>query len=78
MICIIIYNDNGDELVIIGGAHIPNFFLLFPDFSGLKLFFSLFKVRKNGDASIIKTIINYIEVIQGIKVTGADVYLTDI
>jgi DUF1009 family protein len=67
-----------DELVIIGGAHIPNFFLLFPDFSGLKLFFSLFKVRKNGDASIIKTIINYIEVIQGIKVTGADVYLTDI
>ena len=66
------------ELVIIGGAHIPNFFLLFPDFSGLKLFFSLFKVRKNGDASIIKTIIDYIEVIQGIKVIGADVYLKDI
>ena len=70
-------NNYCDELVIIGGAHIPNFFLLFPDFSGLKLFFSLFKVRKSGDALIIKTIINYIESIQGIKITGADVFLQD-
>jgi DUF1009 family protein len=70
--------NNCKELVIIGGAYIPNFFLLFPDLSGLRLFFSLFKVRKDGDASIIKTIINYIETIKGIKIIGADKYLTDI
>jgi DUF1009 family protein len=66
-----------EELVIIGGANIPNFFLLFPDFSGLKLFALLFRVRKKGDASIIKTIINYIEETQGIQIIGADVYLNE-
>ena len=29
--------NNCNELVIIGGARIPNFFFLFPDFFGLKL-----------------------------------------
>ena len=40
--------NNCNELVIIGGARIPNFFFLFPDFFGLKLFFSLFKIRNKG------------------------------
>ena len=32
---------NCTKLVIIGGANIPNFFFLFPDFTGLKLFYLL-------------------------------------
>ena len=70
--------NNCKKLVIIGGAKIPNFFFLFPDFFGLKLFFSLFIIRKSGDAEIIKTIINYIEKKVKIKIVGADNFLADI
>ena len=70
--------NNCNELVIIGGARIPNFFFLFPDFFGLKLFFSLFKIRNKGDAEIIKTIINYIESKVKIKIVGAENFLKNI
>ena len=70
--------NNCTKLVIIGGANIPNFFFLFPDFTGLKLFYSLLKVRKKGDAEIIKTIIGYIENEINIEIVGADIFLKDI
>lgn len=70
--------NNCKKLVIIGGAKIPNFFFLFPDFFGLRLFFTLFSIRKSGDAEIIKTIINYIEKKVKIKIVGADNFLADI
>ena len=70
--------NNCNELVIIGGARVPNFFFLFPDFFGLKLFFSLFKIRNKGDAEIIKTIINYIESKIKIKIVGAENFLQNI
>lgn len=70
--------NNCTKLVIIGGANIPNFFFLFPDFTGLKLFYLLFKIRKKGDAKIIKTIISYIETRINIKIVGADIFLEDI
>ena len=47
-------------------------------FFGLRLFFSLFIIRKSGDAEIIKTIINYIEKKVKIKIVGADNFLADI
>ena len=53
--------NNCKELILIGGVKKPNVWLLNPDFGALKLFFKLIALPIKGDASILKTLLNFLE-----------------
>ena len=68
--------NNCEELILIGGVKKPNVWLLKPDFGALKLFFKLIMLPVKGDASILKTLINFLEIDNKFKVVGAEKYIS--
>ena len=67
--------NNCEELILIGGVKKPNLWLLKPDFGALKLFFKLVMLPSKGDASIIKTLLQFLEIDNKFKVVGAEKYI---
>ena len=67
--------NNCKELILIGGVKKPNVWLLKPDFGALKLFFKLIILPIKGDASILKTLLNFLEKDNKFKVVGAEKYI---
>ena len=67
--------NNCKELILIGGVKKPNVWLLRPDFGALKLFFKLIILPIKGDASILKTLLNFLEKDNKFKVVGAEKYI---
>ena len=67
--------NNCKEVVLIGGVKKPNVWLLRPDFGALKLFFKLIILPIKGDASILKTLLNFLEKDNKFKVVGAEKYI---
>ena len=67
--------NNCKELILIGGVKKPNVWLLNPDFGALKLFFKLIILPIKGDASILKTLLNFLEKDNKFKVVGAEKYI---
>ena len=68
--------NNCKELILIGGVKKPNVWLLNPDFGALKLFFKLIILPIKGDASILKTLLNFLEKDNKFKVVGAEKYIS--
>ena len=68
--------NNCKELILIGGVKKPNVWLLKPDFGALKLFFKLIILPIKGDASILKTLLNFLEKDNKFKVVGAEKYIS--
>lgn len=68
--------NNCKELILIGGVKKPNVWLLRPDFGALKLFFKLIILPIKGDASILKTLLNFLEKDNKFKVVGAEKYIS--
>ena len=68
--------NNCKELILIGGVKKPNVWLLNPDFGALKLFFKLIVLPIKGDASILKTLLNFLEKDNKFKVVGAEKYIS--
>ena len=68
--------NNCKELILIGGVKKPNIWLLNPDFGALKLFFKLIVLPIKGDASILKTLLNFLEKDNKFKVVGAEKYIS--
>ena len=67
--------NNCEELILIGGVKKPNVWLLKPDFGALKLFFKLVILPSKGDASILKTLLKFLEIDNKFKVVGAEKYI---
>lgn len=67
--------NNCEELILIGGVKKPNVWLLKPDFGALKLFFKLVMLPSKGDASILKTLLQFLEIDNKFKVVGAEKYI---
>lgn len=67
--------NNCEELILIGGVKKPNVWLLKPDFGALKLFFKLVMLPSKGDASILKTLLKFLEIDNKFKVVGAEKYI---
>ena len=67
--------NNCEELILIGGVKKPNLWLLKPDFGALKLFFKLVMLPSKGDASILKTLLQFLEIDNKFKVVGAEKYI---
>ena len=67
--------NNCKEVILIGGVKKPNVWLLRPDFGALKLFFKLIILPIKGDASILKTLLNFLEKDNKFKVVGAEKYI---
>ena len=67
--------NNCKELILIGGVKKPNVWMLKPDFGALKLFFKLIILPIKGDASILKTLLNFLEKDNKFKVVGAEKYI---
>ena len=67
--------NNCEELILIGGVKKPNLWLLKPDFGALKLFFKLVMLPSKGDASILKTLLKFLEIDNKFKVVGAEKYI---
>ena len=68
--------NNCKELILIGGVKKPNVWMLKPDFGALKLFFKLIILPIKGDASILKTLLNFLEKDNKFKVVGAEKYIS--
>ena len=68
--------NNCKEVILIGGVKKPNVWLLRPDFGALKLFFKLIILPIKGDASILKTLLNFLEKDNKFKVVGAEKYIS--
>ena len=68
--------NNCEELILIGGVKKPNVWLLKPDFGALKLFFKLIMLPVKGDASILKALLNFLEIDNKFKVVGAEKYIS--
>ena len=64
-----------EELIIIGGVKKPNVWFLNPDFGALKLFIKLIMLPVKGDASILKTLLNFLERDNNFKIIGAEKYI---
>ena len=67
--------NNCEELILIGGVKKPNLWLFKPDFGALKLFFKLVMLPSKGDASILKTLLQFLEIDNKFKVVGAEKYI---
>ena len=67
--------NNCKEVILIGGVKKPNVWLLRPDFGALKLFFKLIILPIKGDASILKTLLDFLEKDNKFKVVGAEKYI---
>ena len=63
-------------MILIGGVKKPNVWFLKPDFGALKLFFKLIMLPVKGDASILKTLLNFLEIDNKFKVVGAEKYIS--
>ena len=68
--------NNCEELILIGGVEKPNVWLLKPDSGALKLFFKLIMLPVKGDASILKALLNFLEIDNKFKVVGAEKYIS--
>ena len=68
--------NNCKEVILIGGVKKPNVWLLRPDFGALKLFFKLIILPIKGDASILKTLLNFLEKDNKFKVVVAEKYIS--
>lgn len=71
----VLKKNNCKDLIIIGGVKKPNVWLLYPDLGALKLFFRLILLTNKGDASILKTLIHFLEKDNDFNIIGAEGYI---
>ena len=71
----VLKKNNCKDLIIIGGVKKPNVWLLCPDLGAMKLFFRLILLTNKGDASILKTLIYFLEKDNNFNIIGAEDYI---